>query len=306
LEAIVQFLNPRTDFAFKKIFGSQQNKAILISFLNAFLYEEQPTIEDLEILDSDPSSPGQGLKNSYLNVKARITNNKIIMIEIQVLNVLGCKKQILYNTAKTFSDQIQSCADYYDNFYPVIGLTITDFLLFPHSKVISHYGFKEANDLPYDEDEHIELVFVELPKFSKSLEALETLTDRWIYFLREAENLNLIPESFMASPLRQALEIANLSGLSPEELETVERTEIFIRDNQNAIAYAQMVAMEEGMREGLQKGMEQGMEQGQRLKAEAIARSLLGQLPLETISQATGLSLEDLQNLRDSNPPPSP
>ncbi|MGA1263607.1 MAG: Rpn family recombination-promoting nuclease/putative transposase, partial [Prochlorothrix sp.] len=174
----MRFLNPRTDFAFKKIFGSQQNKAILISFLNALLYREQPTIEDLEILDPYQAPVVQGLKDSYLDVKARITGNKLVVIEMQVLNVLGFKKRILYNATKAFANQLKSRADY-DHLYPVIALTITDFPLFSHSKVISRYTLKEEDNMPYDQDEHLELVFVELPKFSKSLEALETLTDRW-------------------------------------------------------------------------------------------------------------------------------
>lgn len=274
----MRFLNPRTDFAFKKIFGSSENKGILISFLNALLYQEQPVIEDLEILDLYQPPAVQGLKDSFLDVKARITGNTFVVIEMQVLNVLGFKKRILYNATKAFSNQLQSCANY-DQLYPVIALTITDFLLFSHPKVISRYLLKEMEDnSPYDPEQNLQLVFAELPKFQKSLEDLETLTDRWLYFLKEAETLTLIPASFSGiPPLCQALEVANLSGLTPEELQFFEGSQMVLRDRQNALAYAE--------------------QQGRQSKAEEIARSLLGRLPLEEISEITGLAIESLQKL---------
>ena len=79
------FINPKTDFAFKKIFGSKKSKDILISFLNAMLYQEKPTIEDLEILDPYQAPRIKGIKDSYLDVKATLTGNKTVIIEMQVL-----------------------------------------------------------------------------------------------------------------------------------------------------------------------------------------------------------------------------
>ncbi len=89
------FINPKTDFAFKKIFGSPQSKDILISFLNAMLYEGDPTIQDLRILDPYQAPRIEGVKESYLDVKAELNNGKAVIIEMQVLNVLGFKKRVL-------------------------------------------------------------------------------------------------------------------------------------------------------------------------------------------------------------------
>jgi len=169
------FINPKTDFAFKKIFGSKKSKEILISFLNAILYQEQETIQDLEILDPYQSPRIQGIKDSYLDVKAVITGNKTVIIEMQVLNVLGFEKRVLYNAAKAFSIQLGVGEDY-NLLNPVIALTITDFEMFANSaKVISRYCLKEKETLT-DYTDDIELVFVELPKFNKTLEESETLT----------------------------------------------------------------------------------------------------------------------------------
>ena len=122
----MSFINPKTDFAFKKIFGSTDSKDILISFLNALLYEGQTIIDDLEIIDpySAPSIPS--LKDTFLDVKAKISGNKIVIIEMQVLNVVACDKRVVYNAAKTFATQLKS-GEGYSRLNPVIALTITDF-----------------------------------------------------------------------------------------------------------------------------------------------------------------------------------
>jgi predicted transposase/invertase (TIGR01784 family) len=145
------FINPKTDFAFKKIFGSEQSKNILISFLNALVYHAQPVIEDLEIIDPYQSSWISGFKDTYLDVKARIAGNKTVIIEMQVLNVEGFEKRILYNAAKAYSIQLQK-GEGYTMLKPVIALTITDFEMFKNQQdIISHFVLKDKyklNDYP--------------------------------------------------------------------------------------------------------------------------------------------------------------
>ena len=271
------FINPKTDFAFKKIFGSKKSKEILISFLNAILYQEQEMIQDLEILDPYQSPRIQGIKDSYLDVKAVITGNKTVIIEMQVLNVLGFEKPVLYNAAKAFSIQLGVGEDY-NLLNPVIALTITDFEMFSNStNVISRYCLKEKETLT-DYTDDIELVFVELPKFNKTLEESETLTDKWLYFLKFANTLKDVPPPMATIPaLKQAFTIARQSKLTKRELEALEKREIFIQDSQNAIRKAKL----DGMRE----------------KAITIARELLDVLDIETISQKTGLSIAEIQEL---------
>ena len=139
----MNFISPKTDFASKKIFGSTDSKDILISFLNALLYNEQPVIEYLEIIDPYSSSKVRGLKDTCLDVKAKITGDKTVIIEMQVLNVAAFDKRVLYNAAKVYSTQLKS-REGYSKLKPVIALTITDFEMFENrNKVISHFVFKE-------------------------------------------------------------------------------------------------------------------------------------------------------------------
>ena len=280
------FINPKTDFAFKKIFGSEQSKDILISFLNALLYDGNPTIEDLEILNPYLAPRIRGVKDTYLDVKARITGGKTVIIEMQVLNVEGFEKRILYNAAKAYSIQLDSGEDY-TLLNPVIALTITDFEMFPNlDKLISRFVLKEreylVDYLIYD----IELVFLELPKFKKELGELETLTDKWIYFLKSARSLETVPANMGSVPeIQKAFAIANQANLNREELEELSQREIYIHDQRNAIRKAVNQAVNQAVKE---------------TKIE-IAKQLLNVLDEATISLKTGLSLEEVQRLRQDN-----
>ncbi len=280
------YINPKTDFAFKKIFGSKQSTDILISFLNAILYQSRPIIEDLEILDPYQAPRIKGIKDSYLDVKATIVGNKTVIIEMQVLNVLGFEKRVLYNAAKAFSIQLNVGEDY-TLLNPVIALTITDFEMFSENpKVISRYKLKEQDDLT-DYSDDIELVFVELPKFNKPLNELETIADKWLYFLRSANQLEEVPSSLESIPaINHAFSVAKQSKLTRKELEVLEKREIFIHDSRNAILKAR------------QEGRQEGEAIGAKQRALAIARQLLDVLDIETISQKTGLSVEEIQTLR--------
>ncbi len=297
------FINPKTDFAFKKIFGSEQSKDILISFLNALLYQGNPTIEDLEILNPYLAPKIRGVKDTYLDVKAQLNDDTTVIIEMQVLNVEGFEKRILYNAAKAYSIQLDTGEDY-TLLNPVIALTITDFEMFPSlEKLISRFVLKEkeylVDYLVYD----IELVFVELPKFKKSLEDLVSLTDKWLYFLKTARQLHEIPETMERIPeIKKAFEIANQASLSREELEDLEKREIYIHDQRNAIKKALkqgiQQGLEKGRKEGIQQGIKQGLQQGRQEAIIEIAKRLLTVLDPETVSQNTGLSLEEIQQIQ--------
>ncbi|MEM9908358.1 MAG: Rpn family recombination-promoting nuclease/putative transposase [Cyanobacteria bacterium P01_D01_bin.44] len=295
---MLTFINPKTDFAFKKIFGSPQSKDILISFLNAILYQEQPTIQDLTILDPYQAPRIAGIKDSYLDVKAELTDHTSVIIEMQVLNVLGFEKRVLYNAAKAFSIQLGVGEDY-TQLNPVIALTITDFEMFENSaKVISRYRLKEKDDLT-DYSDDIELVFAELPKFTKTLNQLNTLTDKWLYFLKSANQLEKIPPNLdNVAEIHHAFEVARQSRLSRDELELLEKREIFLHDSRNAIRKAKLVGEAKGRAEGRAEGRVEGRAEGAKDAKLEIARSLLGLLDMETISQKTGLPLLEVKQLK--------
>jgi len=279
------FINPKTDFAFKKIFGSTDSKDILISFLNALLYDGQPTIEDLEILDPYSASVVRGLKDTYLDVKATITGNKTVIIEMQILNVPAFDKRVLYNAAKAYSTQLKS-GEGYSKLKPVIALTLTDFEMFENQEdVISHFVFKEKQKLFDYPNNELEMVFVELPKFHHELDELETLTQKWIYFMKNTSSLETVPETMGRVPeIQKAFRIANQANLSRQELEDLEKREMFIEDQRGAII----------------KGRQEGRLEGQQ---ELIMRQLvrrLGTVEPEIQARICRLPIDQLENLGEA------
>lgn len=293
----MRFLDPKTDFAFKKIFGSDQSKSILIDFLNALVYDGNPTIQDLEILDPYQAPQLEGIKDTFLDVKAKLDNDTTVLIEMQVLNPLDFSKRVLYNAAKAYSLQLQRGYGY-SRLRPVIALTITDFILFPErDRVISRYQFREQEDcLPYGDD--IELIFVELPKFAKSVDDLETLADCWLFFLQQTGELEAVPPSFQDNPnFDRAFHIAETASLSPRELDILERQAFFIEDSRNIVLKAAQESLQEGLQQGLQQGLEQGLLRGVDQSRREIARSLLGVLPAAVIAEKTGLTVAEVEAL---------
>lgn len=286
----MKFINPKTDFAFKKIFGSPQSKYILISFLNAILYDGEPTVKDLKIIDPYLAPKIRGVKDTYLDVRAFLSSGQTVIIEMQVLNVAAIEKRILYNAAKSYSLQLKKGQKYH-LLNPVIALTITDFIMFEDSEeIISWYVLKEKKRLTDYPESDLELVFVELPKFDTPLEELSDLKEKWIFFLKYCEDLSEIPEPYNGiSEFSQAFEIANTANMSEEELEDLERREIYIQD--------QIGAKELAFRKGKVEGRQEGIQEGQLNLLTLQLSSRLGAIAPEIENRITQLSAEQLQNL---------
>jgi len=288
----MKFISPKVDYALKKIFGSEQSKDILISFLNAIIYGGNKTIQSLTIVN--PYNPGQvmNLKDTYLDIKAVLSNGSVVIIEMQIARVTAFSKRVVYNLAKAYSNQL-GIGENYLTLNPVIAVTITDFVLFNTSQdVINQFVFQEKNHKFEYPDPELQLVFVELPKFQKSLSELTSLSDKWIYFLKEAARLDNIPDSLgEVSEIKLALNIANQAKMTEDELDVVERRGIMLQDEKGRITYAE------------EQGEAKGREKGRLQEAIALVMRLLkkrfGELPEAISTQVESLPLQDLENLTE-------
>jgi predicted transposase/invertase (TIGR01784 family) len=280
------FISAKTDFGFKKIFGSPQSKDILISFLNAMLYDAQPTIKDLEIIDPYAAPSVTGLKDTYLDVKAKITGNKTVIIEMQVINVEAFTKRVVYNAAKTYATQLKP-REGYSKLNPLIALTITDFILLENTeKFLTHFVFKELEENFEYYNREIELVFVELPKFNQELEQVENIIQSWIYFIKNAPLLDEIPEKFASIPeIQTAFSIASRTNLTLKELEELEKREMFLEDQRGAII------------KGMQEGRKEGIIEGQTALILRLLARRTGEISPEIQTRIQQLSLEQLDDL---------
>ncbi len=287
----MRFLNPKTDFAFKKIFGSEHSHDIVLSLLNALLdLKGDREILKVQILDPYVAPKIKGMKDSFLDVKVKDGTGRQYIIEMQVLNVAGIEKRVLYNACKTYSTQIKS-GEAYDHLNDVIALTITDFIMFKgQSDLRTKFKLRDDGGNIYSED--LELVFVELPKFKKTAEDLHSIYEKWLYFLKAAGDLTTVPEVLGEVPaIEKAFEIANKAGLSEEELDDQERREMFIQDQRGVRTKA--------IQEGIERGIERGRQEGETAAAIRIATALLDLIgDDEVIANKTGLSAGDIDRLR--------
>ena len=279
----MRFLDVRTDYAFKRVFGQETSKPVLISFLNAILdYRDDMAIVDLSIVDPYQIPMLQGMKDTYVDVKAILANGKHIIIEMQVLNVAGFEKRILHNAAKEYATQLLKGEDY-NLLNPVIALTFADFELFEDSEdCISRFRLIERDRfIEYSDD--VELIFVELPKFRLELEALKTIQEKWIYFLKNTGSLEYIPDTLGSDPcISQAFSLINEASMSADELEIQFKRRDFIILQRGSLALAES--------RGVQKGREEGREE--------VACNLLDILDDATIAAKTGLSVAQVKVLR--------
>lgn len=291
------FLDVKTDFAFRKVFGSAGSKPILISFLNALLdLPGGQSIRDLTIVDPYQIPLMQGMKDTYVDVQAVLSGGQQVLIEMQVLNVEGFEKRVLYNAAKAYSTQLKK-GENYTLLNPVIALTLTDFVLFPDSdRMISYFKLIEKHRfIEYCDD--VELVFIELPKFTKTLEQLSSITDQWLYFVRNAGSLEYIPESLQqVSPIHQAFDIANYAGLTKTELEEQEKREYFIYIQKNAVPFAAKKAYEKGFKKGREEALTQ---LGKEERAEGIREGQIKLLISMLESRFGSLSSKDRNPLHE-------
>ena len=257
----MSFLDVKTDYAFKKVFGSDGSRDILISFLNAIIYKNKThKIKDLIIVDPYSIPMIKGMKDSFVDVKAVLDDNSKVIIEMQVLNHKGFEKRVLYNAAKNYSIQLKAAEDYH-LLNPVIALSIVDFVMFSDTNnTINSFKLLEKEQLiTYTDD--IELIFVELPKFKKDIKELKNITDQWIYFLKNAGSLEHIPKN-MDVNLKNALDVASKAHLNEEELEIQRKRKEFIYIQKSSIELAEESGAERGMDKGLKQGIEKGIEKG--------------------------------------------
>ena len=281
----MQFVDIKNDIAFRKIFGDEKKKVILISFINAVMQSEASA----RIVDITIANPYQfpilpNFKASIIDVRAFDATGKTFIIEIQVADVLGMDKRLLYYTSKEYSQQIMS-GEQYTELHPVIFIGIFDFR-FSDGDYLSHHAIcnvKTGERVIKDMD----FYFIELPKFNKKLAELDNVTDKWIYFLKEAETLHVIPDNLNDEGLNEAYNYANKYTWTKDEL--------------NAYDYAGMREQDERgkLTKAEQRGEQRGEQTGEKKMQIKTAKNLIElNFDNEFIIKVTGLLYLEIEVLR--------
>jgi predicted transposase/invertase (TIGR01784 family) len=246
------FADPKTDFVFKRIFGAEGRKPLLIALLNHLLeLDGDRRILDVQHLSGEQHVDVPELKLSIVDVKCTDASGRRFVVEMQVLKVEGFEKRVVYNASKAYVMQLRS-ADEYPTLCNVVGLTICNFELWPERDkdgrfkvpMLSRWRMQEQHSgeigLP-----QVQYAFLELPKYTAGATP-ETLVDKWAYFFREAKNLSVVPPALSEGPFREALEVTRMATFTPEEWEAYERAKMAEQDARGALA----IARQEGIIEG--------------------------------------------------------
>ena len=282
----MNYLSPKSDVAFKKLFGNIAHKNILISFLNSVL--KQP--ENLKIIDviiNDPANTPDRPSSKYSIVDLRCTDqdqNQYI-VEMQVIDQKDYGIRAQYYAAIALARQLNS-GEKYNQLVPVIFVGILDFNLFNHKNYLSHQLILDSETHAH-ELKHLEFHFIELTKFTKTETQLDNILDKWVYFLKNAEVLQKVPSTLQETEFIDAFDILAKSNWSNKELLEYDQYLDIWRSETSRI---------EGARaDGKTIGKEEGKNEE---KIEIANAMLLNGFEISTITKITGLSLEQVQKLK--------
>jgi predicted transposase/invertase (TIGR01784 family) len=215
----MKFADVKNDIAFRKIFGNENRSETLISFLNAVLgFEGEDKIETVTILNPYQLPKLRGGKVSILDVRATDQRKQQFIVEMQVAEQIGFGKRVLYYLSKAYVSQIKR-ADQYRKLKPTYFIGILGD--FSHTKNPHYISRSRILDIDTGEPTltDVEFNFIELQKFNKKLTELRSLSDKWIYFIKNAADLRVIPTDLDDEGLLSAYEEANQQTWTQEEID---------------------------------------------------------------------------------------
>ncbi|EHR1329433.1 Rpn family recombination-promoting nuclease/putative transposase [Clostridium perfringens] len=280
-------LNPQIDFVFKKIFGTEKNKPILINFLNAVIKSTTP-IKDVEIKNNDIDKDFIEDKFSRLDVKATTSNKEHINIEIQVKNEYNMIQRTLYYWSKMYSEQIQN-RDNYSKLERTVCINILNFKYLKNDKYHNAYRLKEITSNEELTDLQ-EIHFIELPKFNEignkeyveNVEKMDAL-EKWLEFLVEPESNTVRQLELNNEEIKLAKSELYRLSMDSKEREQYNMREKAIYDRISALENAEAKGKKEGKLES---------------KLEVVKESLSQGLEISLISKITGLREEEILKIK--------
>ena len=292
----MKFIDPRIDFAFKKIFGSEDTKDILVNFIESLLnLSGNKKLKEISILDPFNAPRVQGMKLSIVDVKCTDLRGITYIVEMQVKKTKAFFKRIQYNAAKTYANQIARGEDY-PKLNQVIAVTITGFTLFEE---LDAYVTRHATTETETGKEYLaEIIYyvVELSKFKKNIDTLDNLLDKWIWFIKYASEIEEIPDNLKEEIFVHAFEKARLANMSPLELEYYDKASMSIADDIGAME----LAKEEGEKAGMVKGMAKGVVKGKEEQQQSTAKKMKEKgYTMDEIAELTGLSTLEIEKIGD-------
>lgn len=277
-----RYIEPTTDFGFKKLFGEERSKNVLKSFLFHILDLESPIV-DISFLTQEQLPPSQYERVGIYDVYCIDEKDRRFIVEMQKVKQIYFKDRALYYSTFPISQQAEKGRwDYKLN--PVYCIGILDFTFAEDERYLRRIQLSdiETHEIFYDK---LTFVFIELPKFNKKLSELRNYDDKWIYFLRHLSELDEIPPELSDEyEMNEAFGIAEISAMTSPERYQYEDSLKRLRD-EFSIRYTGRV---EGKVESLLSLIELRFEQ----ISEAIEKKILAISDEELLLEIQKLALK--------------
>ena len=281
-------INPKIDFAFKKLFGSEENKDLLISLINSIITEDEK-IKSIELRNPYNLADYRKGKMSILDIKAKDEKERWYNIEMRIGEDLNFDKRSIYYWSKMVTEQLSE-GMMFKQLNKTISINILDFNIVS-SSLDFHNIYKILNEKTGKNDElhdMFELHYIELKKFRKDYSQIANTLDRWITFLTKANKLDKqnIPKELSGDPdiLKAIAEVDRMFNEDEREMYNIRLQE--------------QMEFESKLDSAFEKGIEKGIEKGKKEAKLIMAKKLiLKNLSIEDIIEMTGLTKDDIEKL---------
>ncbi|MCB9018313.1 MAG: Rpn family recombination-promoting nuclease/putative transposase [Prevotellaceae bacterium] len=298
-----RYMNPYTDFGFKKIFGTENNKECLISFLNALLDKPQngDLIDDVEYMNTEKFGNQIGDRKAIFDIYCKTRSGDRFIVEMQKASQNFFKDRSIYYSTFPIQEQAQK-GDWNYELSAVYTVGVLNFN-FEEGETNYHHEVKltdlESKCVFFDK---LTFIYLEMPKFNKTEAELETMMDKWLFVLKNMSKFLEKPKSLQEKVFNKLFCVAEISNFSRNERFDYEESLKVYRDMNNVLNSAKENSRKEGieigMEIGLAKGIEKGLLEGEKQERLKNAQKLksLG-VEVEIIMQATGLAREEIDLL---------
>jgi predicted transposase/invertase (TIGR01784 family) len=281
-----KYINPFTDYGFKRLFGEEPSKNLLLDFLNELLISEQGQLKDLTYLKSDRLGSSEEERKAIFDLYCENEKGEKFIVELQKTKQKYFKDRTVYYSTFPIREQAEKGSEWSFELKAIYTIAILDFIFDEdrHEPDKYRYDVKlsdiETHKIFYDK---LTFIYLEMPKFKKEVHELSTHFEKWLYVLRNLNKLDRIPEELKESIFEQLFERAEIAKFSREEAKEYEDSLKTYRDIKNSID----TARDEGKMEGKIEG-----------KIETAKLMLSEDEPIEKIIKFTGLTKEQIEKLK--------
>ncbi len=296
-----KYLNPFTDFGFKKLFGEESSKEILKDFLNELLREEEGEIVELEFMKTERLSATEYDRRAVFDLYCKNQDGEKFIVELQKTKHNYFKDRSVYYA--TFPIQEQALKGEWNyELKAVYTIGILGFEFEEDKKDKDKFLYKvklsdiETKKVFYDK---LTFIYLEMPKFKKELEDCHTHFDKWMYVIQNLGRLERYPKALQEKIFEKIFKKAELAKLSEPERASYQESLKNYRDWYAIVDTAKTDAWEEGKVIGRAEGEQIGIAKGEQI---GIAKGMIlyTKKTDAEIAQETGLDVETVKNLRKS------